>query len=247
MKEIMFKTLGSLAYAEGALLGWSDELLKFYSSGYRCPQCNERLLGSLGNLTLDYYAANMEKFPLWKLAPFRAEFVGCPKCQYVWKAKANSPATVPAKLAQLHVTETDRVEESLGTDQRLIDNSMSSVSIKRKFTVSKQWTKTYAIDYEKVRAESSGFTLGIDETSFKAGIEESIRKQFSISEEINEVYAEEVEIEVPGFTKLMMLFHWKRIWQCGYIQLSNLHGEDVHLPFRVAVGVTFDQLQVDEK
>ncbi len=228
------------------MAGWSDEYKKFYSSGYRCPKCNERLLNSLGNIMVNFYSDKRERIPLWKFAIYRAEFAECPKCNYLWKIKGSGQLPPQSQLEILSVTETDRMEESMGTDTRIIDNSMSSVSLKRKFTVSKQWTRTYSIEYEKIQTEGSGLTIGIEETSIRTSVEEKIRKQFAISEETNEIYSEEVEIDVPGSTKLNVFFQWKRLWQCGFIKFRSPNNEEFRVPFRVAVGVTFDQLQVDE-
>ena len=246
MKEMIMKALGTLAAAPGTLAGWSDEHKQFYSSGYRCPQCNERLMSSLGTITVNFYSDKRELIPLWKMAVYRADFAGCPKCNYLWKVKGTNQPDAPRKFEILGIIETDRMEENIGTDKRTIDNSMSSVKLKRKFTISKQWAKTYSLEYEKVQVENSGLTIGIDKLDIKTGFEETIRKQFAISEETQEVYSEEVEIDVPGSTKLNVLFYWKRIWQCGFIRFRNQNVEELKIPFRVAVGVTFDQLQFDE-
>ena len=142
--------------------------------------------------------------------------------------------------------ETDRMEENIGTDKRSIDNSKTIGLLKRKFTVSKQWTKTFSIEYENAKSENSAFCIGVDEISVKSSFEDSVRKKFSISEESQETYAEEVELDVPAATHLTVYFQWKRIWQCGFIQFRNQNNEEWQVPFRVAVGVTFDQQQVDE-
>ena len=94
---------------------------------------------------------------------------------------------------------------------------------------------------------STELGIGIDEiTSIKTSFEETIRKQYSISEETKEVYSEEIEIEVSSSIKLNLVFQWKRIWQCGFIKFRNQNNEELKVPFRVVVGVTFDQLQIDE-
>jgi hypothetical protein len=86
----------------------------------------------------------------------------------------------------------------------------------------------------------------VDEISVKSSFADSVRKKFSISEESQETYAEQVELDVPAATHLTVYFQWKRIWQCGFIQFRNQNNEEWQVPFRVAVGVTFDQQQVDE-
>jgi DNA-directed RNA polymerase subunit RPC12/RpoP len=247
MKDVFMKAFGGLAVAQGELAGWSEEFKKFYSSGYRCPGCNERLLTTFGVITVDFYSKNGNKIPLWKLVVYKADFAECPKCRHRWPVKGTGYVETPAKLEILGIRETDREEEEIGTDKRVIDNSMSSVGSKRKFTVSKQWAKSYSVEYEKTQTENSGISVGLEDIGIKASLEETIRKQFAISEETREVYSEEVEINIPGSTKLNVFFHWKKIWQHGYVKFKNQEGELSEVPFRVAIGVTFDQLQVDEK
>lgn len=234
----------------GNLYGWSDEFKKFYSSGYQCPQCDEALVNKLGLITVNFYSVSGKKIPLWKLPwMIGAEFGECPKQSYYrWKIKDSSQPITSEKLEILGIVETDRVEESLGSDRKIIDNAKSSVKLTRRFSLSKEWSRVYSIEYEKEQVSSTEFNIGINEiTSIKTGFEETIRKQYSISEETKEVYSEEVEIEVPGFTKLSLVFQWKRIWQCGFVKFRNQNNEELRVPFRVVVGVTFDQLQVDEK
>ena len=250
MKETILKAMGSVGSASGRLRGWSNDFQRFYSSGYRCPQCNERA-------GLNFYSSRKERIPSWKVGmylggwgmypfSFDIEFAECPKCNFIFKLKGDSELNVPKMRNLLSVVETDRTEENIGTDKKLIDNSMSSVSLKRKFVVSKQWTKTYIMEHEKAQSESSGLTIGVNEASIRTNFEETLKKKFSISEEGQEIYSEEVEIEVPAFTKLNVFFNWKRIWQCGFIHCLKNDGEKFRIPFRVAVGITFDQIQVDE-
>jgi len=68
-----------------------------------------------------------------------------------------------------------------------------------------------------------------------------------MSEEAKETYVEEIESEVPAFTKLSLVFRWKRIWQHGVVQLNTSEGDEIRVPYKIVVGITFDQFQTDEK
>jgi hypothetical protein len=103
-------------------------------------------------------------------------------------------------------------------------------------------------EYEKAQIDETGLNIGMGEsTSIKATFEETIRQKYSISEGTREISSEEIWIEVPQFTKLVLVFQWKRIWQRGFIRLRDQSNRELKVPFQVVVGVTFDQLQADER
>ncbi|MEM7481640.1 MAG: hypothetical protein AAF481_10740 [Acidobacteriota bacterium] len=246
MKEKFFRFTGGLAAAQGALAGWSEEFSKFYSSGYRCPKCDERLVDGIGAVSARFYGAGNRRIPVWKMAPYRAERAECPRCLYSWPVKDDSlPASSQDAAKVVGVQETERVEEHLGKDLRTIDNSRSSAAIKRRFTISKQWTRTLSVEYEQAESQNAGFSLGADGVGVESSIEESIRRKYALEESTTESYSEEVEISVPGKTHLSVIFNWKKIWQLGVVSVQIQAGQVVQIPFRVAVGLTFDQIQAD--
>ena len=246
MKDMFFKTTGSIGGAGAAkIFGLSEEFRKFYASGYRCSQCGERLMNSLGTVTLNFYSGAGERIPLWQLGALRAEWAECPKCGYRFKTKAAGQPALSVDPAIVGIEETERQEESFGDDSRLVDNSKSSATVRRKFAVSKEWSRTYAVEYEKARVTGGGLDVGLTQNlSLKSSCEQTIRRHFSISEDTKETYSEEVEIEVPAATKLRIVFQWKRILQCGFIKVRKPNNEISIVPYRVAVAVTFDQTQV---
>ncbi len=229
-----------------ALLGISDEHKEFVASGYKCSNCRGNLLG-MWRANFNIYAKDGTRAPSWK-GIVGAELAECPNCSYRWRIYSKTLPLIADTIEVLGITESERSEEPLGVDRRLIDNSKSSTKLTRRFSISKEWTKTYTIEYEKSQVDGTQFNIGVNESvGFQASSEETIRKQYSISEEEKETYLDEVEVEVPGFTKLSLSFQWKRIWQHGLIRLCAQNDKEICIPFRVAVGITFDQLQIDEK
>ena len=245
MKDSIMKGLGSLGGLSGKLYGWSDEHQEFYSSGYRCPQCQKRLLNGIGAVTINLYSAAGEELPLWKMN--RADVSECPSCLHRWKVKSSGEPVAAREMHIVEIQETDREEEGIGSDKRVIDNSRSSARLERKFSLSKEWSKSYRVEYEKAHTSTGGVSVGLDDAvSLKAGLELAIKNRYSVSEESREICSEEVMVQVPGKTRLSVVFEWKRIWQCGLIRFRDQDGRDSQVPFRIAVGVTFDQLQIDE-
>ena len=49
----------------------------------------------------------------------------------------------------MNFKKTFRTEESIGEEQRVIDNSKCSISLTRRFSVSKEWKQSFNVDYEK--------------------------------------------------------------------------------------------------
>jgi hypothetical protein len=80
----------------------------------------------------------------------------------------------------------------------------------------------------------------------KLDCEDTLRRKFSTSETNRQVYTETVEITVPAATKLKVIFIWKNLCQCGYIDVCTPENGVAQIPFKIVVGVTFDQSQVDE-
>src|SRR5205823_10429968 len=160
--DMILKTLGLLTGTGGKLVGLSDESRKFYSSGYRCPKCDKHLRSNFGNIIVNFYSDNGKKIPIWKLAVLRAELAECPECSYRWKIRGSGKLDKYKTLEIFGIVETDRLEESLGTDNRIIDNSRSSAELTRKFTIIKEWSRTYSIEYEKAQVVSNGLNIGID-------------------------------------------------------------------------------------
>ena len=239
--DTWFKIFGSIASAEGKLFGWSDEFRRFYSSGYRCPSCGKRLLSPFGTITLNFYSIDGQKMPMWQFALLRADVAECPKCGRRWKVRVKSADPV------FEIVETERSEESFGTDKRVVDNSKSSVKVTRRFSVQKEWSRTYSIEYERATSGGLGISGDVKKVlGFNAAIDLSVREKFCASDQIKEVYSEEIGVEVPALTKLAVLLHWKKVWQHGFVVCRGLNDEELKVPFRAVAGVTFDQTEVDE-
>jgi len=178
----------------------------------------------------------------------------CPRCKKRWSvfASSNSPPEVDdssqekitrsGDVSIFEFTETDRWEESLGSDLRLIDNSKGSGSVTRKLTVNKEWSKNYAVEFEKAVKVQGEMNFDIVKIiSLKTTIEGNLKKKYSISENTKYAYTDEVSVEIKPSTKVSYRFKWKRVWQNGLIKCLDQSGQAVaFIPFQVVVGVTFD-------
>lgn len=249
MLDSLNKSFGSLSSEMyGGILGWSEEYKKYLTLGYKCPECSQSLLNSAGFVTKgQFYDINGNKLAPMAVVFNRSALLECENCHYRWPVFKNVTKSASKKFYTVDVVETHRSEESLGIDQRLIDNSKSSTTISRRFSVSKEWAKTYSIECENSITKGAELNLGLNEiSSIKLASDDAVRKQYSIASEERENYEEGIEVEVPAHTKLCISFHWKRIWQHGFIRFRNDDNLEFQVPFQIVVGVTFDQAQIDE-
>jgi ssDNA-binding Zn-finger/Zn-ribbon topoisomerase 1 len=250
MLDDFLRLSGSFAASGGFLHGYSEEHKKFLSSGYKCPECGKTLLNRLGFITVNFYSKDGARIPL-AVGQISGEIVECPNCNHRWNMRGKSNPSRPNKLELVSIIETHRSEEILGTEQRLIDNSQSTSKTTRKFTVSREWSKSYSIQYENTQVNGTELNLGlkfpeIEVASIKVTSQETLKKQYSISEGTKENYTEEVQVEVLESIKLNLIFRWKRIWQNGFIKLRSQDNTELNVPFKVVVGMTFDQSLVNQ-
>jgi len=176
----------------------------------------------------------------------------CPKCGEKWPVFSGGKVTEIGKepnsaVKDVQIKETHRSEEEIGSEQRVIDNSKSSIELERRFTVSKDWVQTVSFEEETGKTSGAEISVGISEVAdIKASAEQELKNRYTQTEQTRQTYAEEIILKVPGKTKLIVEFNWKRIWQHGNIIIHNDAGEVINLPFKVIVGVTFDQTQIDQ-
>ena len=194
---------------------------------------------------IQVFSKDQDKSSVSEMLAVAAE---CPKCGKKWPVFAGGKeAMQQAHKTDVEIIETHRTEEKFGAEQREIDNSKSNIELERRFAVSKEWSKSVIVEEEKARNTGAELTLGLSgAASIKAAAEQAIKSKYTTSEETKETYTEEIVLKVPSKTKLLVVFNWKRIWQHGIIALHDEKGFVTEVPFRVMVGITFDQTQVDQ-
>jgi hypothetical protein len=252
--------------------GLSKEHEQVYSL-MRCPLCRQY------PIVPKYF--KIDETPISSKTPYpemeRSAIAECPKCEQRWAifsesqpgmvrqktkimtVKSNKPdksmgrnQSTVSGIVGLTISETERVEEFLGSEERLVDNSKSSTNLTRKFTISKEWSQSYTIEYENTvtRGGEGGFGLqffNLNLGNIKLTAQTNLKEKYSVSDTSKQTYGEEIVIQIPPHTKLRVFFQWKRLWQHGLIKFQDSNSIAYELPFRVVIGVTFDQMQVDEK
>lgn len=225
---------------------------------HRCPACRAAMIG---RRKPDYFkgdgtriAAPFNVLILLTLLWDRSAVAECPQCHQRWSVFHRSEPSAPRQqeLDTLRVdaiVETSRSEELLGEEQRIVDNSKSAIALERRFTVTKEWSQFCTLEHETTRDIAGGLAIGVpgvpNVASITASAKEIVTAHYAISEETKRTYTEEITLRIPAKTKLTVNFSWKRIWQHGVIKVYDEKGMLHELQFKVAVGLTFDQAQVD--
>lgn len=206
-----------------------------------CPRCDRFIFGFVRHLD----GTGQRISPLFLNR--HDTLVQCPKCLGTWNmwrqvqsSEQASPWTLQAMV------ETERFEEPLGDDERVIDASRTKTAITRNLTFTKEWSRSLTLEMEKSITNTLGTSLGLDAVSIHTSAEEAVRHKYGISSTDREAHTEEVTIVTPGGTRQRVVLEWKRVWQRGIVKIVGGSGQMVSIPYSVAVGVTFDQKVIDE-
>jgi hypothetical protein len=140
----------------------------------------------------------------------------------------------------LGVTEAQRSEEPIGTDTRKIGNTSGVGRVTRTIRVTKEWSRMVSLDLHERDTGATGTTVGPNWLKLKTSIEQSLEHTYAISISRREEFAEEIGVELESGADVTVVLAWKRIWQHGVAHVL-IQGRRVNVPYRMAVGITFDQ------
>ena len=246
MLKKLLTVSGSIGSGVMSVFGASEEHRRFMASGYCCQKCGARLMNLLGYMNVRFYAADGRKISQWTGGAVRADIAECPKCGFRWNTYGADAVHEPPPSETMEIIETERSEEFFGEDRRVIDNLRSSATPTRTFSFSKEWSKTFHVEIERAKGEGTDFSLGVkDAAALRMSSEKKLRHTYSVSEDSKESSSEDVSCQVPAHCKLTVVVRWKRIWQHGFVLVTR-DALTLRIPFRLAVGVTFDQQQIEQ-
>jgi hypothetical protein len=120
----------------------------------------------------------------------------------------------------------------------MIDNSSSRIPLRKELKLTKQWSRDWAVEYEKMRTVGTNMSartkLGGE---WKRNVENQLRSKYTVSETSTDIYEDTVTVDVPAGERWIVVTDWKRIWQHGMLQFQD----KTEVPFKVAVRVEYDQ------
>ncbi len=212
---------------------YSRDTIKFFRTA-KCPNCDFPIGSDLvDNKNLTIYD-DVGREVVWTAFNRNVHIFKCANCGSPWFYLKPSD--------KIELRETDRAEEYIGEEQFIIDNSDSDVTSTRDKEFEKEWTKSFSIEYENAFSEKGEKSIKINQTGAKVSVEKSIKEKYSASNTVKETHVEKSSWDVPGRTKVLVTIKWKKIWQNGYVEMLK-NEEKIKIPFRTAVGITYDQVQ----
>jgi hypothetical protein len=152
--DVSGRTINSLSYTLSPLKKYSRNTIKFVRTGC-CPNPSCQIdVGTDWNdrsrIRLFDQSGNEMSYGRFHKAIRNFE---CCSCQYSW------PYLKPSDVLEL--VDVSRSEEPFGEDRREIDNSASDAEVTRSWEVTKEWTKTYEIKFERTEAKNSEESIGL--------------------------------------------------------------------------------------
>ncbi len=145
----------------------------------------------------------------------------------------------------MEVTQTRRIEESLGEDVRLIDNRASPAPVTRTLKASREWTRTLTLGGSHSQTVHGDVTASLLWLSAKGSIEAELQSTLSLAIGSTHLFEEEISVTVPERAAVRIVLSWKRIWQCGEARVLLSDGSVHIVAYQVVVSVTFDQKMQD--
>jgi hypothetical protein len=111
--------------------------------------------------------------------------------------------------------------------------------------ITMRWLHTCEVQAEDTSTSTRGMTLSAGTwAKFRTTAEAAVKRHYSVTAEEEQTFAEEIEYTVPARTTTEVRFRWKRLWQEGHVTLTTHDGTtpaSIGAPFRLVLGVTFDQ------
>jgi hypothetical protein len=124
-----------------------------------------------------------------------------------------------------------------------VDNLKSDVPFKRTIRASRRWTQTVQIQAQSARESGTSGSIGLS-TIFTAELRKTLLKtlssSYSVSSEVERVFEDTFEVEVPPRTRMHILLHWKRVVQTGQLRIRSSDRRVIEVPFRIVIDLAVD-------
>ena len=161
----------------------------------------------------------------------KAQKLRCNNCGQTWAVYRDYQD--PFTIIETHTT-----EQPIGTTKRMIDNSSSRIPFHKELKLTKQWSRDWAVEYEKMRTVGTNMSAGTKlGGEWKRNVENQLRSKYTVSETSTDIYEDTVTVDVPAGEQWIVVTDWKRIFQHGMLQFQD----QTEVPFHVAVRVEYDQ------
>jgi hypothetical protein len=138
------------------------------------------------------------------------------------------------------IVEGPLLVEPTGETFYVEDNSGSSVSSLRVHKVENEWTRTVIVGSDFTQTKGVALQIGVSLLALEAKLESAVTSRFSVKQGERRLIAQEVQVQVPAYSRLEVRVAWKMIWQTGVIRVTGRR-KTIEIPFRFAHSQEFDR------
>lgn len=145
------------------------------------------------------------------------------------------------------IVPTGLSQQIIGSQFMDISNSTSTSAVKRTVQVAREWTKSYAFEFEKAWSSTGEIAPHLMNSSMvRYEIQKLTRDKHSFTKSEGFRHQETIQVVVPAGKNLRLQLTWKHILQKYAIDMSDQFGNKIVMPMSVIIGLTFDQTQINE-
>jgi hypothetical protein len=188
------------------------------------------------------------KFPSTPPSPNRSPLTGTGAAAFrnplIGAAARRRSVSLPAGPFQvLGIANAKRIYEDDGDEPKFVDNLKSDVPFKRTIRASRRWTQTVQLQTQSARESGTSGGLGLSSiftAELRKTLLHTLSSSYSASSEMERVFEDTFEVEVPPRTRMHIMLHWKRVVQIGRMRIRSSDGRTIHVPFRVVIDLSVD-------
>jgi hypothetical protein len=142
---------------------------------------------------------------------------------------------------KFQVFETSLIQEEAGQTSFVGDNTGSPVALTRATRVENELTRTIVIGGSSTETKGIAAGLQVGWIAVKAKIESMVTTQYSIQQDERRQISHEVVISVPPRSRVEVIVSWKRVWQNGFVRITDRDRLATDVPFRFVDNLDFDR------
>jgi hypothetical protein len=152
-----------------------------------------------------------------------------------------SPPAGPFQV--LGISNAKRIYEDDGDEPKFVDNLKSDVPFKRTIRASRRWTQTVQLQTQSARESGTSGGLGLSAiftAELRKTLLHTLSSSYSASSQMERVFEDTFEVDVPPRTRMQIMLHWKRVVQIGKLRIRSSDGRVIYVPFRVVIDLSVD-------
>jgi hypothetical protein len=158
------------------------------------------------------------------------------------------PKTVAIDLSHakvLRYRDGEKVDVGLPVSKYSFDNSHSRSHSLETISLRQRTAVFVTVDFTKATSSAGGGGLNfMGVIAAEARISSDVRRNHSVHQENELVFEQTTTVSVPKQTHVLVIIHWKLVWQRGIASLTA-EGHSLNVPYILTTELRFDKETVD--